>query len=133
MLFYSASTASVVEVAFSQLSHCIPTHAPHPPPPPPHTYTDTLTLLSFYYILYILLQGPAEIIRGLCSLGAPEAIPQLVILDIPDDRAYYQYHTDPKERRAESGADLSAEDIAGFVAAYKGRALKRMELRSWGG
>jgi len=62
--------------------------------------------------------GPVPQVRKLLTLGEPSVAPQLALLDIPDDGAYY---------KAEGA--VTAEAVREFVASYKaGGKLTRLQL-----
>ena len=63
--------------------------------------------------------GPTEQIRQIAKLGEPKAgVPQLLLLDIPDDGGYY----------VSEAAEVSAEVVQGLLDAYKAGTLERKQL-----
>jgi len=63
--------------------------------------------------------GPTEQIRKLAKLGEPsKGVPQMLLLDIPDDGAYY----------TSDAIEVTAETVTAFLEAYKAKSLERKQL-----
>jgi hypothetical protein len=64
-------------------------------------------------------EGPiSDQVRKLTNVGRPKAEPVMLLLDIPDSGGFYV---------AES-AEISAQTVREFVAAYQARTLRRQQL-----
>ena len=57
-------------------------------------------------------------VRKLTKLGEPAALPQLILLDIPDDGGFY----------VSEPAELTSESAQAFLDAYKAGTLTRQQL-----
>jgi len=64
-------------------------------------------------------EQPAPQIRAMTGLGEAKAnVPQMVLLDIPDDGGYY----------VSPATEVTAETVTGFLEAYAAKALERQQL-----
>jgi hypothetical protein len=66
------------------------------------------------------LTGAWVQVRRLCELGEAGAEARLVLLDIPDDGAYYL---------PEPGSSVDAPGVRAFLAAYAAKGLTRHQLK----
>jgi len=62
--------------------------------------------------------GPVSQVRSLTKLDTPSPMPQLVLLDIPDEGGYY----------VSPATEVSEETVTAFLEGYKSKALERKQL-----
>ena len=63
-------------------------------------------------------EGPTAQVRELTKIGAPTAVPQIMILDIPDSGGYYTCDT----------SEVTTATLTAFLDAFKGGKLERKQL-----